>query len=676
MATRIVQLPEALFFRNSVILIAPLSKFALLTRGFFYWYTWAQPLHSGVTLRVSTQQPWARLFLLIVLFVPVSAHAVLGAILGEKLPFDVAIPEHKRLAERAKEALATQREESPEFDRLDEQRAAARFDRDILQRWLRSQGYFDAGIDAEFTDKKIIYRVSLGERYLIKSITLKLPQGVDAPPLELLEVREGRPLKAEDVLSATSTLAQHVRNNNCLFEVETDYDAEINRRNANAFLTLSVKPSPSVRFAEPQVTGLEDVERDFLAYRLTFAQGDCFRRREIELSRLALLQTNLFARVDVEIEQPTDGTVNVVYDVTERNHRTIKAGVGYDTTTGPGLNLGWEHRNLANRGQRLSVDGLLSEQEKSVLAELAVPHFLRQEQTLIIRTDVKRETTESYEATSAEIGADLERRLYRNLSGSIGTALEYNRVLNLSEPGADIDQGELPSERRRNSTLLSFPLNLDYLDTNDPLNPTRGWGVGFITRPFVDLQNNNARFLKTTVAATSYLTARDVRTTPTLALRLATGTISGATKDEVPINHRFFVGGGGSVRGYAYQSVGDLVTPPEPAEGEDPPQMNAPDGGMAFSEVSLELRFRFSPSWGAVLFADGGYAYDSQQPRFGDDFLWGAGVGMRYFTSFAPIRFDVATPIDRGSQGRYATTANRQSYDDAVQLYISIGQAF
>ena len=43
---------------------------------------------------------------------------------------------------------------------------------------------------------------------------------------------------------------------------------------------------------------------------------------------------------------------------------------------------------------------------------------------------------------------------------------------------------------------------------------------------------------------------------------------------------------------------------------------------------------------------------------------WGAGVGLRYFTEFGPVRLDVAFPI------------NPRRSDDVFQVYIGIGQAF
>jgi translocation and assembly module TamA len=44
--------------------------------------------------------------------------------------------------------------------------------------------------------------------------------------------------------------------------------------------------------------------------------------------------------------------------------------------------------------------------------------------------------------------------------------------------------------------------------------------------------------------------------------------------------------------------------------------------------------------------------------------LFAAGAGVRYMTSIAPLRFDIAVPI------------NGRDSDSAFQVYFSIGQAF
>ena len=128
--------------------------------------------------------------------------------------------------------------------------------------------------------------------------------------------------------------------------------------------------------------------------------------------------------------------------------------------------------------------------------------------------------------------------------------------------------------------------------------------------------------------------------------------MAGAPRDRIPADERFYAGGGGSIRGYSYQSVGPLVG------GE-------PLGGRSLLELSLELRFKMTESIGVVTFLDGGNTFESEFPDFSESLVWGTGVGLRFYTSFGPFRLDVGFPLDR-----------RDEIDDAFQVYLSIGQAF
>ena len=67
---------------------------------------------------------------------------------------------------------------------------------------------------------------------------------------------------------------------------------------------------------------------------------------------------------------------------------------------------------------------------------------------------------------------------------------------------------------------------------------------------------------------------------------------------------------------------------------------------------------------GVVPFVDGGTVYDASYPDFDETFRWAAGLGLRYFTGFGPVRVDFAIPV------------NKRNDDDSFQFYISFGQAF
>jgi translocation and assembly module TamA len=564
-------------------------------------------------------------------------------LIGEKLPFTISATNNSSLEKSLEEALKAQRKESATFREINRLRSAGRFDRDIILRWLRSEGYFAASLNTRYEGGKIYHQVSQGPHYLIETLTVNFPADIAAPPLSSLPLQTGKPLRAEDVLAGQNAIRDFAANTYCLYEINVNYDAEVNHSSHQAFVSYTLAPSPQVVFGPSEIGGLSSIESEYLENYITLQEGDCFKRRQIELSRLALLQTNLLTRVDITIGEPVDGAVPFGFDLAERNHRTLRAGISYDSNIGPGVTLGWEHRNLLHRGEHFDAQTNLSEIKREIKGELTVPHFRRRGQTLVLHSNLTHEIPDAYESTAGEVGIALSRELKQNWAASVGSTLEFSRVIE--------------NTQKNDFSLLSFPMRLDFIRTNDLLDPRYGWAFGVQTRPFVDLYQTGTRFLKTTMVASVYLTESDWWGQPTLAMRAATGTINGEELRAVPAAHRYYVGGGGSVRGYAYQTVGELTE-------------REPNGGLSFGETSVELRLRLTQSWGAVLFADGGYAYPGESPSFGEDFLWGAGVGVRYFTSFAPIRLDLAAPLNK------RTLAEDGVQDDSVQVYISIGQAF
>ena len=132
--------------------------------------------------------------------------------------------------------------------------------------------------------------------------------------------------------------------------------------------------------------------------------------------------------------------------------------------------------------------------------------------------------------------------------------------------------------------------------------------------------------------------------------RGALGTIVGGDTEDIPATRRFFLGGGGSIRGFEYRTVGPEVG------GEVV-------GGLSFFETSLELRFRVTDTIGIVPFIDAGAAYEDPMPDFSEEISVGAGIGLRYYTPLGPLRFDVAVPLIGDS-------------DNSFAFYVGLGQSF
>ena len=194
-----------------------------------------------------------------------------------------------------------------------------------------------------------------------------------------------------------------------------------------------------------------------------------------------------------------------------------------------------------------------------------------------------------------------------------------------------------------------MPTQYVFDNRDDKLNAKRGFRALAFAEPAHDFLTG-ATFVKFRGELSAYRAIDDAQRF-VVAGRVATGSIVGASLEEIPADRRFYAGGGGSVRGYEYQGIG-----PKDPEGN-------PIGGLSYMELSGELRVQVTETIGIVPFVDAGMV--SEDEFLGSArFQVGAGVGLRYLTPFGPLRIDAAVPV------------NPQPGDPDFAIYAGVGQAF
>ncbi|MEE4189452.1 MAG: BamA/TamA family outer membrane protein, partial [Roseobacter sp.] len=202
-------------------------------------------------------------------------------------------------------------------------------------------------------------------------------------------------------------------------------------------------------------------------------------------------------------------------------------------------------------------------------------------------------------------------------------------------------------------TILLFPAGLTFDYRDNELDARRGYYFDTTVTPFYAVSGIDDGLLSE-VDLRGYYTLGENRPT-TLALRVQIGSLAGPALENSPADFLFYSGGGGTVRGQEYQSLGVRVGP-----GDDDIV-----GGRSFLGISSEVRIRTAGALGFVGFFDAGYIGREAFPD-GTSGEWhsGAGVGVRYATPIGPIRFDVAVPTSGDTDG------------DGFQLYFGIGHSF
>ncbi|WNO07817.1 autotransporter assembly complex protein TamA [Teredinibacter sp. KSP-S5-2] len=536
-----------------------------------------------------------------------------------------------------KKEIETQRKYNSKLQHTTKRTKIAQYEKQLLQTRLNAEGYYDAKVTFRLGEKIIHYLVRPGAQYRIGSITLQLPEHVQIQP-NLLDIQEGSPLKAETILKAKNTLHELVSSRFCLYRVEVTYRVLLETTLQAGHVTFAVADEPHVVFGDVTIEGIHTVDQEYLMAQLPIGTGDCFKRTLVDKARIDLIGTNLLSSVVATIQPPNDGKVDVSFQARERAHRSITVGGGYQAAEGLGVSLGWEHRNLMRKAQRLKVDLKVAEKLQSISTDLAWPHFMHPSQTFAFYTKAEHLESNAYVSENVDVGTELTRQLNRRVKTTLSGEVSFAKIIE--------------NKQEDNYALLSLPLGIEYDERNSPLDPQKGWVVSAHVSPYWDAYETATQFSKNVLAASAYSTFKNWPWHPTFALRAATGVIQGASQEDIPAHIRFYAGGGGSVRGYPYQSLSPLVD-------------KKPVGGLSLSEVSFETRLRWGQNWGGVVFLDGGMAYEQKSPQAGEDLHWGTGLGIRYYTSFAPIRFDIAVPLDK-----------RRDVDDEFQIYVSIGQAF
>ena len=213
---------------------------------------------------------------------------------------------------------------------------------------------------------------------------------------------------------------------------------------------------------------------------------------------------------------------------------------------------------------------------------------------------------------------------------------------------AETDYDAETGDRKRNTYYIAgVNGQLGFDTTDDLLNPTEGFRLTALVQPEATVNQGFNPYVRARIDGSTYYAVSD---SLVLAGRIRLGTIQGVGLYDIAPSRRLYAGGGGSVRGYAYQGLGEQAPDGKPV------------GGRSLNEASVEARYRFG-NYGVVAFVDAGQAYSETMPQF-SDLRYGVGLGGRFYTNFGPIRLDVATPV------------NRRPGEARINVYVSIGQAF
>jgi translocation and assembly module TamA len=541
-----------------------------------------------------------------------------------------------------------------------------------LQKALRSSGYYDgdiaitvngqpvdesAPLDSGATGngkKKTVpvkITVTPGTLYKLRKIAIEPPAGGGESVLQKLKLtlKSGAPARAGDIIAERRKLLDQVMTLGYPFAVVDLKPAVVDHKSDTLDVTFTVDAGQHATLGKVTVKGLDYVDPQYMAKRASFPDGKAYSPRALDDMRNDLRALDVFSSIKVTPGTALDaqGRLPVEVDVTEQDRHFIGFGANYSTVDGVGGTAYWGDRNLFGGAERLKIeadvtgidqDSALNGADYTLSGNFLSPDFLDRRQDFLSNLTITDEhDPDTFDKKAATFTAGIQRHITDHFTVNAGLEIEGSRI---NDDTGDSD-----------FLLIGPTASVKYDTTDDLLNPTQGVRLETGGEALPTWFGSSENVFTTRSTASSYLNITGDGNL-VLAGRVSFSNAFGSSLEDLPADRRLYAGGGGTVRGYQYRSIS-----PEDGQGNL-------IGGRSEVDGSIELRYRFFDNFGIVPFLDAGTVSKEPFPDFSEAVQYAAGLGFRYYTSFGPIRADIAVPL------------NPRHDDDPVAFYVSIGQAF
>ena len=512
----------------------------------------------------------------------------------------------------------------------------------------------------------VVIKVDPGPLFKLRSVRVLDALGVEFPEAELPQrivgLKSGDPAAASEIRAAETRVIDYFRKQGRPLAKIQSVAPVVDHAKGVMDVVITAAPGPIAPFGEATIHGPQTFDPAIVRSFLYIHPGDPYSPAAVADARNSIREIPAVGGVRITEGTALDAYGRLPYqiDVEDRLPYAVGASMKYSTTNGPEGQVYWEDRNVFGGAERLRLQADVFYAPPWYIASQSLTHFSSDDiggrisasflkpalwgttNDLLIDALAERLSTSGagfvgYQAEDADVTASLRHRLNQNF---------------WVQAGLEAQNGDATDALGKvKYTLVGVPVSANFDTTDSKLDPTRGVRLNVAATGFGTFLGSSLDLVQAKARASAYYSL-DADSRYVLAGRVAAGAMGGPELDQIPANWRFYAGGGGSVRGYAYNELGPTVF------------WGAVVGGRSVFEASAEMRVKVTDTIGVVPFFDIGNAFSSNFPDFNEPLFAAAGLGLRYYTSVGPIRLDVAFPLERHAGA------------GPVAVYVSIGQSF
>ena len=423
-------------------------------------------------------------------------------------------------------------------------------------------------------------------------------------------------------------------------------------------------------------------------------EGTWYNSQLVELGKIRLDRTGFFETVENRID-PINGSndeVDVVYKVKERNTGSINFGIGYGTESGISYQASVKQDNFLGTGAAVSIAGTKNDYGTSVNLGYTEPYFTKDGVSLGGNVffenydNSKSDTSSNYKRTTYGSNVTLGFPVNENNSYYVGLGHTYNKISNFA------------LEYNRNLYIQSMKFKGNGIKTND-FDFSFGWNYNSLNRGYFPTKGVKASLGgRVTIPGSDnkyYKLSADVQGFYPLdrdhlwvvSAKASAGYANGFGNKRLPFYQTYTAGGIGSLRGFAYGSIGPNAIYQD-QNGKFTKVSSDVVGGNAIATATAELivptPFVSDKSQNTVrtsLFVDAASVWNTKWksdktglesnvlkdlPDYGKSSRIRAstGVGFQWQSPIGPLVFSYAKPI------------KKYENDDVEQFQFSIGGSF
>ena len=435
----------------------------------------------------------------------------------------------------------------------------------------------------------------------------------------------------------------------------------LSRDHTRAVIEYQINEGEQVFVDRVVISGNYRTKRKIIEETLLFGEDDPLSLRKIAASQSKLYGLEIFDRVDIEIPRPDNLIPHqpVTIKLTEAKPYTLTYGIGFDSYNYVNGVFSISNRNWLGTDRVLSLRTRGGVKEYQGLITLEDPHLFKDKPSTLSGVIENQSPRNSFSYFRYAATFSLEKKLSRAADtlepgekvpplSSLFFGYAFEHIDTTGTP-------ELTPQDRQFLDIHISSVNASYVhDSRDnQIDPYSGTFFSSSVQWATSYLGSQTDFVKTFYQLQHFIT---MQKTSVIATSLRLGLAKGFRDTvEIPLQQRFFAGGGRTIRGFELDTAGPLDENGEPL------------GGNAVFVMNLEYRFPVVSSFGAIVFFDFGSAFDLVEHMSLSGMRETAGLGIRYHTPIGPLTLDWGYKLDR----RFEPIRESPS-----EFFLSVGHAF